>query len=968
LVKPSWGAIGAAGLVLVMSACGGGHPPGRDGGAGRDARPGNDHPDAAGVADGPGCAGGAKQPTGQACACAADCASGICADGVCCSQACAGACQTCAAPGSEGTCVPRANGDAPRAPGACAVSATSSCGLDGLCDGTGKCRDYPVGTVCRPGSCDGASVVGVQLCDGAGVCRPGPAMICAPYACDPTSGRCASSCTGIDQCADGYACDAQGSCGRRRGGASCAADDDCLSGHCTDGVCCNTACAGPCVSCNLPSRGGICWPTDSGARDPHQICQAQGPAGCGQTGLCDGLGACALFPLGTLCAAPSCTGNVLNTAGTCDGLGTCRPPGLVSCTPFQCHAGACTADCNADVDCDTGISCVNHTCGPKQDGQLCKSGSECKSNHCVDGVCCDSACQGGCRGCALPGAIGKCTMAPAGSGDPRATCQDAGAGSCGTNGKCDGAGSCQLYARGTTCAPETCASNVYTPAAACDGGGRCVTPDALPCSPYSCNGSKCFNACAADAQCVAPNRCAASSCGLAGRGAACSSNAECKSNICAQGYCCDKSCSGACQSCGLPGTLGTCTNVATGSADPARLCKDQGATSCGTNGKCQAGACQKYASGTACGAATCPAGSVTFTGTPTCDGAGSCVRPAASSCFPYVCGSAACKAACTSDADCDLPAVCTNGACGLKAPGRTCASGAECKSGFCSQGVCCTTSCTGTCKSCNVSAATAGTCTSVPAGQPDPQATCKDQGAGSCGTNGACDGAGACQKYAAGTVCAASSCAAGLSIQTNARTCDGKGVCQAATTTKCSPFACNGTTSCNTACKGDADCLSPNICDPKSSLCGNKKRQGQACGATADCLTGLGCVDGVCCGATGAACPECQACNVSGHAGTCAPVPVGTACGAASCTAGTPADAACTGGGHYCDANGACQAKKTPGTACASTAECAIGVCGAEHVCCDTACDGLCMSCKLASAMGTCSMLPMCGADGGTGD
>src|SRR5439155_17758727 len=112
--------------------------------------------------------------------------------------------------------------------------------------------------------------------------------------------------------------------------------------------------------------------------------------------------------------------------------------------------------CQKDTDCDTGIACVNGTCGPKQLGQTCSKASECKSGQCVDGLCCDSACTGGCRSCAVPSAPGHCTMVAAGNGDPRGTCKDAGAASCQTNGKCDGAGGCQLYSKDTTCAGEAC--------------------------------------------------------------------------------------------------------------------------------------------------------------------------------------------------------------------------------------------------------------------------------------------------------------------------------------------------------------------------------------------------------------------------------------------------------------------------------------------------------------------------------
>ena len=86
-------------------------------------------------------------------------------------------------------------------------------------------------------------------------------------------------------------------------------------------------------------------------------------------------------------------------------------------------------------------------------------------------------------------------------------CQDKGAASCGTNGKCDGTGSCATYAKGTVCASETCASGLYTAASTCNTTGQCVAPDARPCAPFVCNGSQCFNVCATSDQCKTPNTC-----------------------------------------------------------------------------------------------------------------------------------------------------------------------------------------------------------------------------------------------------------------------------------------------------------------------------------------------------------------------------------------------------------------------------------------------------------------------------
>ena len=697
-------------------------------------------------------------------------------------------------------------------------------------------------------------------------------------------------------------------------GAACTCGAECASGFCADGVCCNVACQGACVSCNQPTHGGTCWPIAAMVPDPRGQCVDEGTASCGHDGTCDGVGGCARYLQDTPCLPAACSGvSKLNTAGTCDGLGTCRPPLVTSCHPFRCGNGACTTTCQTDLDCDTGIACVNNTCGPKQNGQTCTDASECASNHCVDGVCCESACTGACRTCALPMMPGKCVAVAAGNPDVRNICTDQKAASCGTNGKCDGSGGCQKYAVGTQCADETCSGNVYTAPSTCNTSGQCAAPEGQPCRPYVCNGSKCFTVCSTDAQCLTPNVCQMNSCGPKPDGASCSAASECASAFCEQGVCCHTACKGACTSCALQTSLGTCSNIATGATDTQGICVDQGQASCGTNGKCEAGACQKYGLGTSCKDPVCPSGTTMSTGASTCDGAGTCVTPATISCFPYQCGTNVCRNACTSNADCASPAVCINNACGLKPPGVPCADASECQLGFCAQGYCCQSACNSTCKSCGLTGSL-GTCTNVAAGKGDPKQTCTDMGPTSCSTDGFCDGNGGCRLYDATTSCAAPTCPAGTSTATSVRLCDGKGACQAATSIPCAPYLCNGTTACKGACTSDADCLAPNICDPTTNLCGNKKRLGQACLTTADCLTNNYCVDGVCCSAT--ACSTCQACNVSGSAGNCTNVPLGVAEPHSLCAANPPC-----GNTGACNGAGACQQAST-GVSC-GTASCA---------------------------------------------
>jgi hypothetical protein len=444
--------------------------------------------------------GGARKTNGQTCGCAGDCLSGFCVDGICCNSACTDTCKTCNDQSAPGICsfVPK-GGQAP--PGSCPVDDVSTCGQDGTCDGQGNCRKFPAGTVCNPGTCDGASVSDVNVCDGDGRCKSGPATICVPYNCDPSTNKCATSCKTNTDCAAGILC-VNGSCGPKPGGAVCTKSSECKSGFCADGVCCNVACKGPCVSCNQEGRAGTCWPLDVGASDPHGVCVAQAPATCGTTGACDGLGGCTRFAPQIVCVAPSCSGDRLNTAGTCDGLGTCLPPGMQNCAPYRCTNGACINKCASDNDCVAGIACQAGSCGKKTNGQPCTAATDCASAHCVDGVCCDQACGGACRSCAQLASLGKCTLILAGGDDPRNMCATQPASTCGTDGKCDGAGGCRRWRAGTVCAAEHCDNNVYTPESACSSTGACVAPMTQSCIPYACNGGKCFGVCTADANCA----------------------------------------------------------------------------------------------------------------------------------------------------------------------------------------------------------------------------------------------------------------------------------------------------------------------------------------------------------------------------------------------------------------------------------------------------------------------------------
>jgi hypothetical protein len=109
-------------------------------------------------------------------------------------------------------------------------------------------------------------------------------VICAPFACDVARGVCKNTCLTNDDCVTGKTCNPVGLCGFKEDRA-CASSDECRSGHCAHGVCCDTACNQPCVSCALPGTVGTCTLVPSGLVDPIGTC----PAGS----TCNGRGGCA---------------------------------------------------------------------------------------------------------------------------------------------------------------------------------------------------------------------------------------------------------------------------------------------------------------------------------------------------------------------------------------------------------------------------------------------------------------------------------------------------------------------------------------------------------------------------------------------------------------------------------------------------------------------------------------------------
>jgi hypothetical protein len=178
------------------------------------------------------------------------------------------------------------------------------------------------------------------------------------------------------------------------------------------------------------------------------------------------------------------------------------------------------------------------------------------------------------------------------------------------------------------------------------------------------------------------------------------------------------------------------------------------------------------------------------------------------------------------------------------------------------------------------------------------------------------------------TVCAPASCTAGVALPRSV--CNGAGACLPGTGVKCDPYPCAGDV-CAGGCTADHPCTPDSYCN--GGRCTPKQPSGGACQDATACTTGA-CVDGHCCATP--SCGSCSACT--GPMGTCQKV-----------TAAPDPDS-CTGT-SACDASGMC--KKQIGSACSRNGDCLSGFC-ADKVCCNSACNAPCQSCKLPGAAGTC--------------
>ncbi|MCA9620417.1 MAG: hypothetical protein KC731_15450 [Myxococcales bacterium] len=198
------------------------------------------------------------------------------------------------------------------------------------------------------------------------------------------------------------------------------------------------------------------------------------------------------------CGGPDC--------GPCDHGDACET--YVDCASRRCSDLVCVP-CNGDADCkDSGrlTDCIEHVCtnsGLALNGEACSEGSDCRSEICVDELCCDAVCDGPCEACDLTGSLGSCRPVP--DGTPG-----------------DG-----------TCAPYLCTGSASGCPTSCATSGDC-TEQAFCNDDHLCKGTKPL---------AEP----------------CINDAECASLFCTDGVCCVvDDCPGVCSSCSSSGIEGSC--------------------------------------------------------------------------------------------------------------------------------------------------------------------------------------------------------------------------------------------------------------------------------------------------------------------------------------------------------------------------------------------------------------------------
>jgi hypothetical protein len=632
-------------------------------------------------------------------------------------------------------------GGAPSHPNA---MAGTNCGVNGACDANGNCGCANNLGCVAPDTCGGSPASTPFICG------------CTPKTCaqlGKTCGTIGDGCYSTQNCDDGFKqgtetdidCGggAAGTCGDTCGsGKQCNVDTDCGSGHCADGVCCNTACTGTCLACSAAKKGGgadgVCGSIAFGLQDANATTTCIGNNACDGTNTCKKLDGQACMAgqclngncIDGVCCNSPCNGSCLACSAAKKGGGV---DGVCGNVPVNQQDSVGTTPCTGNNACDGAGACKSKI------GQGCAGNAACANGQCVDSICCGVPSCGACQSCAL-GPVGTCGFIPSGMPDnvPASTCVSPSA--------CDGAGNCKSGV-GQPCAGNTnCANNQ------CVDGICCSTACAGTCQ--ACSAAKtggtdgtCSNITAnqqdtsATTPCVGTSVCDGNGACKAGIGQPCpGGNGNCANAQCVDGVCCSTACAGTCQACAAAktgGADGTCSNVTASQQDASATTPCIGTNACDGAGACKAAVGQPCPGGNAsCANGQCADG---FCCNTACTGTCQACAAAKTGGVDGTCSNILVNQPDTSaTVTCMTPNACDSGGNCKLALGENCPGGnSTCSSNFCADGVCCNVACgmAASCMSCN-QVGNVGTCSPV-MGADDPD-SCLPTLTNTCSAAGAC--------------------------------------------------------------------------------------------------------------------------------------------------------------------------------------------------------------------------------------
>lgn len=280
---------------------------------------------------------------GAQCGRAAECASGHCNDGLCCDAG--NCCQT------ADDC---RHADQPAY----------------LCLDATRCQGVHRSFECTQNRCTQRDEADDRGCDAnvqADMCKLYPTISCTGKP-DQSAPRCASECSGDEQCDGPAHCEKKACVLDLASGGSCTRDAECQGGHCNHGICC--------------AHGDCC------AR------AADCPASYGGAAHCDDATHCQGTRPTAMCVDSICSSSKSDDDSACSAstlARSCDTYTDVHCTGArEQQAPACQTTCNDNNDCDSNAHCTDGHCeADRGNGSACSASAQCASQYCSGGHCCN---------------------------------------------------------------------------------------------------------------------------------------------------------------------------------------------------------------------------------------------------------------------------------------------------------------------------------------------------------------------------------------------------------------------------------------------------------------------------------------------------------------------------------------------------------------------------------------------------